>query len=193
MLSGATTPAPIYRLVRQFRGTLILEEADFRESDEKSEVITILNCGFEKNRPVIRCRKDDPDSLDVLPCYGPKVFATRHGFVDNALEARCLTFIMRETSREDIPALLGETCFKRAMSLRNKLLLWRLRNLSKVNQALVEEIDVGQVEPRLKQLGLPFALPFKDFPDVLNNLDTGFLHGFSTDPKEMNIFKLPYS
>ena len=48
MLSGAVTPAPIYRLIRRFRGTLVMDEADFSDSTEKREVVTILNCGFRK-------------------------------------------------------------------------------------------------------------------------------------------------
>jgi len=167
MLSGAVTPAPIYRLIRRFRGTLILEEADFRESSEKSEVITILNCGFERNRPIIRCSLDNPDNLEILPCFGPKVFATRFRFNDVALEARCLTFTMEETDREDIPPLLGDDFIRRAEVLRNKLLLWRLHHLNLINPGAVEGIDLGRLEPRLKQLGLPFSIPFKDYPDVM--------------------------
>lgn len=174
MMAGAVTPAPIYRLIRRFRGTLILEEADFRDTSEKSEIVTILNSGFEKNRPVIRCSHDNPDILEILPCFGPKVFATRYDFQDAALEARCMTFVMEETDRDDIPALLGTTFAKRAQELRNKLLMWRLRNRGSIDPDVVEDIDIGPLEPRLKQIGLPFAIPFKDFPDVMDEF-RGFM------------------
>lgn len=170
MMAGAVTPAPIYREIRRFRGTVILEEADFKDTTEKGEVITILNCGFERNRPVIRCSRDNPDNLEILPCFGPKVFATRFKFNDIALEARCLTHVMEETDREDISPLLGSKFFIRIGNLRNKLLLWRLKNLNSIDPDAVEEIEIAgdnYLEPRLKQLGLPFAIPFKDQPDVL--------------------------
>lgn len=183
-LSGATTPAPIYRLINKYRGTLIIEEADFRNTDEKSEVITILNCGFEVNRPIIRCRKDDPDTLDVLPCFGPKVMASRRQFGDVALEARCLTFVLEETDRDDIPPILGETFRRRAESLRNKLLLYRLKSYTKIDPNCIEELDVGPVEPRLKQLGLPFALPFKDFPEVMGKFRK-FLLNYNKELKRL--------
>jgi len=166
MLSGAVNPAPIYRLIRRFRGTLILDEADFKDSNEKNEVVTILNSGFERGRPVIRCQKDNPDNLEILPCFGPKVFATRFRFQDVALEARCLTFTVEETDREDIPPLLGTRFSKDCQKLVNKLLLWRLHHYQSIDPGAVEEIDLGHLEPRLKQLGLPYAIPFKDFPDV---------------------------
>ncbi len=168
MMAGAATPAPIYREIRRFRGTVIMEEADFGDSTEKSEVVTILNCGFEKNRPVIRCSRDNPDNLEILPCYGPKVFATRGAFTDKALEARCLTFIMEETDREDMPPLLGSKFYARSQDLRSKLLKWRLEHYCGIDANAIEDIDLGPLEPRLKQVGLPFAIPFKDMPEVLD-------------------------
>lgn len=42
--SGCVTPAPIYRMLRKWGGTLVLDEADMKNSDEYNEVITILNC-----------------------------------------------------------------------------------------------------------------------------------------------------
>lgn len=167
MMAGAVTPAPIYREIKRFRGTVILEEADFRDTTEKSEVITILNCGIERGRAVIRCSQENPDVLEVLPCFGPKLFATRFSFHDKALEARCITCVMEETDRTDIPILLGSRFFKRAQVLRNKLLLWRFHHRKLVDPDSVEEIDLGTLEPRLKQMGLPFAIPFKDLKDVM--------------------------
>lgn len=168
ILSGAITPAPIYRIVKKFRGTLILDEADFRDSTEKSEVITILNCGFERGRPVIRCTKDDPDNLQVFACFGPKVFASRFEFQDPALEARCLTHTMEETERDDIPPVLGETHRQREMSLRNQLLMWRFQNQPRIDPRDIEDINLGHIQPRLKQTSLGFALAFKDMPEVLD-------------------------
>ena len=160
MLAGAVTPAPIYRLIHRFRGTVILEEADFRDTTEKSEVVTILNSGIERFRPVIRCSKDNPDNLEVLPSFGPKVFATRGKFLDPALESRCHNFEMQETDRDDIPAVVGARFYKAQSRLRNKLLLWRFRNREKINPDLAEEINIGAYEPRVKQLAMPFAIAF---------------------------------
>jgi len=107
---------------------MILDEADLKNSDEYNEVVTILNCGFERGRPVIRAIKDNPDRLQFLPTFGPKVFATRRRFKDPALEARCLTEVMQETTRDNIPSTLTDTFYREQEELRNKLLLFRLRN-----------------------------------------------------------------
>ena len=43
--SGASTVSPLFRILDSFRGTLIIDEDDFRFSDEKAEVVKILNNG----------------------------------------------------------------------------------------------------------------------------------------------------
>lgn len=186
VLSGAITPAPIYRLIKKFRGTLILDEADFNDSDEKAEVTKILNCGFERSRPVIRCQKDDPDDLQVLPTFGPKVFATRFRFQDVALEARCLTYTMEETDREDIPPYLNTAYHKIVYSLRNQLLLWRFRNRDKIDpdktSSIIDLDTIGErkIEPRLKQTCVPFGMIFSELPETVDRFRT-FIHDYNED------------
>lgn len=167
--SGCVTPAPIYRMLRKWQGTLILDEADMRNSDEYNEVVTILNCGFEKGRPVIRATRDNPDKVQILPVYGPKVFATRRRFKDVALEARCLTEIMRETDRDDIPPVLGKKFFEEQQELRNKLLLFRLRNYFKVDPEAGANLSLGDIEPRLRQISEAFVSLFANEPEVLES------------------------
>jgi hypothetical protein len=172
IVSGCITPAPIYRLIRRWGGTIVLDEADLRDSDEYNEVVTILNCGFEKGRPVIRATKDNPDKLQYLPTYGPKVFATRRRFKDAALEARCLTEIMQETTRDDIPATLTTTFYKHQEDLRNRLLLFRLKNFNRVNPEDATVLDLPGIEPRLRQISTCFASLFGGQPDILADYQT---------------------
>jgi hypothetical protein len=167
--SGCVTPAPIYRMLRKWQGTLVLDEADMKNSDEYNEVVTILNCGFERGRPVIRAMKDNPDKVQILPVYGPKVFATRRRFKDVALEARCLTEIMRETDRDDIPPVLGRKFFEEQQELRNKLLLFRLRNYFTVKPEAAANLNLDGIEPRLRQISEAFVSMFANEPAVLSS------------------------
>lgn len=177
VVSGAITPAPIYRIIRKYGGTVILDEADFSNSGEKAEVITILNCGFETGRPVLRCVKDEPDTFDTMPSFGPKCLATRFNFKDIALEGRCLTIFTQETDRDDIPAILGKRFRAAQIELRKKLLAYRFNNYPKVafDDIEVEDIDMGHVEPRLKQTGIPLALALKRNPEALDKFKTWLL------------------
>lgn len=166
--SGCVTPAPIYRLIRLWRGTLLLDEADFSASDENNEVVKILNCGYQKNTPVIRCNKNDPDKLEILPTFGPKVIATRQSFKDKALESRCLTEIMRKTSRRDIPVDLTEEFFNLSRTLRNQLLMWRLTNYFKIDPYKGIDIEYNiDVEPRIKQSVVSFPSIFLNDEEAL--------------------------
>jgi hypothetical protein len=72
--SGASTVSPIFHTLDAFRGTLIFDEADFRFSDEKSEIVKILNNGNVRGMPVLRTmmnqqREFNPQAFHV---FGPK-------------------------------------------------------------------------------------------------------------------------
>jgi hypothetical protein len=77
--SGASTVSPIFRILDSFRGTLIVDEGDFRFSDEKAEIVKILNNGNARGFPVLRSeatnggKEFDPRAYSV---FGPKMIAT---------------------------------------------------------------------------------------------------------------------
>jgi hypothetical protein len=167
IVAGAITPAPIYRMIKRWHGTLVIDEADFRKTDEKDEVITILNCGFERGRPVIRCLKDNPEEVQILPVFGPKILATRRTFYDHALESRCLTEIMKPTQRTDIPPLLPKAFYESEAHLRNKLLMFRFKHYNLIDADAISSVDLGDVEMRLKQATMSFAALFANIPELL--------------------------
>ena len=180
MVSGAITPAPIYRLIRKWHGTIIIDEGDFRASDEQNEVVKILNCGFERGRPVVRSQKDNPDNLQILPTFSPKILASRKRFMDIALESRCLTEITKETDREDIPYLLPSEFYTEEESLRNKLLLFRFRNRGKVDLEKAQRLKDIDVENRLKQAVSSFIVLFASNEEVYNEF-TEFLIAYNRE------------
>jgi hypothetical protein len=161
--SGTSTVSPIFRILDAFRGTLIVDEADFRLSDEKAEVVKILNNGNAKGFPVLRSeatsrREFDPRAYAV---FGPKLVATRGFFEDKALESRCLTEEMGgRPLREDIPLNLPAELREEALALRNRLLLFRCRNLTKPRD-LARAAD-RQLEPRLAQILSPLMATIED-------------------------------
>lgn len=161
--SGASTVSPIFRILDAVRGTLIIDEGDFRFSDEKAELVKILNNGNARGFPVLRSettpqREFNPRAYHV---FGPKLVATRGYFEDRALESRCLTEEMGQGSlREDIPINLPADYRADALTLRNKLLLFRLRNLHR-QPSLDRFVDRG-IEPRLNQIFAPLLSLVED-------------------------------
>jgi len=140
-ISGAVTPAPIYRIIEQWKPTLIVEEGDVKHSNEKNEFITILNCGFERNKPVLRCNKENPDNLETYDVFCPKIIATRYRFEDVALESRCITIEMKPTRREDIPILLPKRFYEKRKELQKKLLKFRLDTYFLINSDVSERLQ----------------------------------------------------
>ena len=131
--SGASTVSPIFYTLDTFRGTLILDESDFRFSDEKAELSKLLNNGNVDGFPVLRQttnvkREFDPRAFRV---FGPKLVGARQSFEDQALESRFLTEDMGlRPLRSDIPLNLPDAQKSEALTLRNKLLMYRFRRLS---------------------------------------------------------------
>jgi hypothetical protein len=166
MVAGAVTPAPIYRLLQKWKGSLIIDEADFKDSSEQNEVITILNCGFEKNRPIIRCNKDNPDDLRFFNSYGPKVIGTRRPFRDYALESRCITNLTKKTRRQDIPRVLNGEFYEEQDRLRNMLLRFRLEHFNTINVSADIDFDFSNIDPRIEQVMRGFLVLFNDIPGV---------------------------
>src|SRR5262249_11271038 len=124
---GATTSSPLFRLIEVYRGTLIVDEADYKSSASWVDIVKILNSGYMKGVPVLRSEKVG-DSYEPRPydVFGPKIIGNRYRFSDWALETRCITLEMGEQSlRGDIPRQLPPEFYSEAQELRNKLLQWR--------------------------------------------------------------------
>jgi hypothetical protein len=132
-------------------------------SDERAEVVKILNNGNAKGFPVLRSeavgkKEFDPRAYSV---FGPKLVATRGYFEDRALESRFLTEEMGQSGlREDVPINLSPGYKAEALHVRNKLLLFRLRNLSK--RKTVDSLVDRTIEPRLNQIFVPLLSIIED-------------------------------
>src|SRR2546427_760571 len=161
--SGASTVSPLFRVLDSMRGTLIVDEGDFRFSDEKAELVKILNNGNGRGFPVLRSesvsgREFSPRAYTV---FGPKLIATRGYFQDRALESRCLTEeTVGRKLRDDIPINLTGEYKREALELRNKLLMFRFRNFRKcgIDSSLVDR----SIEPRLAQIFVPLLSVIED-------------------------------
>ena len=151
--SGASTVSPLFRLIDQVGGTLIVDEADFWASDERAEIIKILNNGNARGFPVLRneitpTKEFNPRAFDI---FGPKIIATRHEFEDQALESRCLTEVLgRRNLRSDIPINLPKQFDREAEVMRNRLLMYRFRTLSGQSACTIEHQQGDS--PRMTQI-----------------------------------------
>ena len=158
--SGATTSAPVFRIIEKWKGTLIMDEADFQKSDEAQDMIKIINQGYERGKYVMRCDRDKNDKINFFDPFCPKILATRKTFYDKAVESRCITQVMVGTRRKDIPWNLNKEFFDNAQKLRNKLLMWRFNNYFKIDPDKKIDFNLGDLEPRVQQIVASFISLF---------------------------------
>lgn len=172
--SGASTVSPIFRILDAVQGTLVVDEGDFRASDEKAEIVKILNNGNARGFPVLRSEQTPTNEFNprAFHVFGPKLVATRNLFDDRALESRCLSEDMGvRPLRSDIPINLPESFEEEARTLRDKLLLYRLRTRDSRRQRAAISALSG-LEPRLSQILLPLlaTAPSQETRDRLLSL-----------------------
>jgi len=143
-------------LLDLYRGTLVLNEADFGQSDEASIIAKILNGGTERGESITRVKKDsggdfEIEAYDVFSC---KVIATRKNFDDRAIESRCLTMEMVPMMPHPrIPQSLPPEFDAQSRQLRNALTTYRLHN-ARENFPVDQEAGDRSLEPRLNQVTL---------------------------------------
>jgi len=158
---GATTPSPIFRIIDEVHGTLIMDEADFRFSDMTSLIVKILNTGYQKGMAVLRSDGKDTIEIKAFDVFCPKIVATRETFADKALESRFLVEEMGAGKlRADIPRTLDESFYKEAEHIRNKLLMWRLKNYFEPIERRYDLIE--GIHPRLNQIVMPLLSIIKN-------------------------------
>lgn len=170
--SGATTVSPIFRILNDFKGTLILDEADFKMSDTTTEIIKILNSGFMKNMPVLRSEGNNQKSFDVKAycVFGPKIIATRQLYKDTALESRMITEDMNlNFPKIDVPYNIPNSFWDEALEIRNQLLMFRFRTKGKI--AINSELENRKIEPRLNQIAIPL-MSIVDDPEIIEEIQS---------------------
>lgn len=160
--SGASTISPIFHTLDTFKGALVFDEADFRFSDEKAELVKILNNGNARGFPVLRTHVSTTKEFDprAFAIYGPKVVGMRRTYEDRALESRFLTIEMEPGRSAGVPINLPESQKDEALALRNKLLMFRLRN--RLSAKLDPELADKALEARMNQILLPLLSVLPD-------------------------------
>jgi hypothetical protein len=161
--NGASTVSPIFHMLDLFGGTLVIDEADFRFSDEKAEMVKIFNNGNVRGMPVLRSQITRDREFDprVFQVFGPKIVATRGEYDDAGLASRFLTERTGGRAlRNDIPINLPSGYEEEALALRNKLLLFRFRywGAYRPNNNLADP----SLEPRVNQILAPLLSIVED-------------------------------
>lgn len=168
--TGAINAAPVFRILDKHKGTFVMDEADMDKSDETQSIMKILNSGWTRGKPVMRCNPNNVNEIQTFEIYGPKVLATRATYKDKALESRCYTTTLTKTEREDIPVQQGKEFEKEQDIIKNKLLAFRLKNFNIIEYDPTLQERFSGVDPRLIQKIISLASIFKNDEESLNIL-----------------------
>ena len=175
---AAVGVAPLFRSIQRYQGTLVLDEANFKDSEVTAAIMQILNAGYEKGSPVIRCQEKNFSKIIASQVYGPKILSSRSKWKDHALESRCISWESEHSDRlqkmgedrkpEEVPLYLDESFDQEALALRNKLLMFRFRYYG---PKIIDPKRLRHpVEPRISQILLPLSNMTND-PQILENIN----------------------
>lgn len=149
MKFGSSSVAAMFRTIDQIKGTFILDEADFKNSEFSSDVAKILNNGNTKDMPVARMREGSKGELttDFFQVFGPKILASRESFSDTALESRCFTQRLYPNKNIKAPTSLDDQFLDESRILRGKLLSFRFKNYwkMKIKELKSEKINNSRI------------------------------------------------
>ncbi|MBU0717385.1 MAG: hypothetical protein KJ749_03980 [Planctomycetes bacterium] len=154
VVGGGSSAAATLRMLNAFGGTLLADEFDRSANTELgADLNRILNQGFQRQRPLIKCDGED-NAPRPFRCFGPKIFALRQQLGDDATESRTIFIHMQQRTRSDVPICLPHQKFhKEALAIRNRLLAWRFANLGKIK--VDPRLAAPELEDRANQIGLP--------------------------------------
>ena len=153
-MSGCLSFSSLFRIADKWKGTVCINEGDFKQSLETDQIVKYLNERFEKHGVVTRTNKDTMKE-ECYSAFGPTVITSRQTFSDNALESRCLTTKMKERTRKDIPVNLPDEFDIEAKELRNELLMFRFRNFPRFENDYW--LEFNGITSRLNQILQPLA------------------------------------
>jgi len=143
--------ASVFRIVDKFQPTLFLDEFNNADSDDAAAIIQILNAGFQRTGKIPRQlgTSDGNFKTELFDPFCPKIIGSLKKTNSNAFNSRCIEIEMERTARNDIPLSLSFQMLKDAGGLRNKLVLYRLRNYGKDF-----ELRRDRAESELKRTGI---------------------------------------
>jgi len=153
-MTAATTLAVIFRAVDQWHPTLYLDETEAYMRKERGEILHLLNAGYRKGFPATRIEETQEGfRVKIFDCFGFKALAGTKEFA-KALKSRCIIFNMSKATRKITTKIDPE----KAQRLRQMLLMYRFRMLSKDERVKPPEVLTG----RLKELFDPLIIVAPD-------------------------------
>lgn len=169
--AGCVSPKIICSLINRYRGTLLLEEADFVVSKQKEDIVKLLNVGAIKSGSIIFPEKVFIDGKKEnqeleLQVFCPKIIVPTKEFWYPSIDSRSIIFklenkAMGELAENDIPYVITDEMRDFSDGMRNQLLTWRLEQWHPEIKVDPSFYDLN-VSSRLNQIMAPLMVIAQD-------------------------------
>jgi hypothetical protein len=166
-MSGADSEPTFFRVVDDFRGTILFEEADLPEgSGPDNPVVKFVNLGAMRGNYIYRMEEYiKPDGTrgwrpTPFETYCPKMFAMRGDFMDNAVASRSISLRLNAAETQElmdagIELEIPETVVKQLLHIRNLCLTWRLFEYSLTIRRMSWDLVDPEIPARFNQVTMP--------------------------------------
>lgn len=166
-MSGADSESTFFRVVDDFRGTILFEEADLPDgSGADNPIVKFVNLGAMRGNFIYRNEEfiggDGLKGWRPTPfeTYCPKIFAMRGDFMDNAVASRAISIKLTaaETSmlkEKNIGLRMSHKTLKELEYIRNLCLTWRLFEYSLTERQLGWDLVDVEIPARFNQVTIP--------------------------------------
>lgn len=128
LMSASTSPASIFRYVDSTNATLLIDEAENLLNDNKSDLNSILNSGFQAEGRVTRTKTDDNSyKIQNFSSYSPKALAGINDLPDVLID-RCIKVnMLKKPSKVNFKRYKKDEMFKQKIeAIVQKLYLFGL-------------------------------------------------------------------
>lgn len=133
--TGSLTIASVFRIATSWKGTLLIDEFE-KAGENAREMISFLKSGVSDNL-ILRTEGEVKKEVKAYVVKAPKIFTSENPINDAGLQSRTIVIKM-EKNKRPIPLYRLPHYFEEAQEIRNKLLLWRFRNLNNVDLTKIE-------------------------------------------------------
>ena len=153
----------LYRPLDIWKGTLIMDEADVKNTGATSQLIHFIN-SRATGTPIGRQNPESPSQCDAFDSFGQTILTQRRHFDDNATEGRTIPYYC-DVSEKKIPTLLTKEEILKGYDLQDKLLYIRLKYWDKIK--IEKTLWVEKVsDHRLNSILLPIMALAKFDPGL---------------------------
>lgn len=126
LMAASMSAATIFRTLESWHCTLLLDETEIYNRDAMVEVLALLNAGYRRGQYALRIEKLEGQNptIAMFDVFGPKVLAGTQELAAT-LQSRAIPTKMCKNVKH-VRLFVDE---EKAQELRNKLLMYRFRNL----------------------------------------------------------------